>query len=326
MSSPKVVLVTGATGKQGGAVVDALVAASTPFTILAGKKPSLSHHLTIPTNLLTSVTRDTASSSAQKLAAKSSSIHLVQGNLDDVPGIFSAASSVLPNQPIWGVYSVQISMGKGVTTTGEIKQGNDLIDESVKNNVQHFVYSSVERGGDEASWENKTPIPHFQTKFEIEQHLKKNAGSMGWTVLRPVAFFDNLAPGFPSKVFLTALRDTLQGKSIQYVATSDIGWFAAHAFENPEEMNHQALGLAGEELDFAGMQRAFKNATGSDAITTYSFLGSTLMYMVTELGLMITWFGTDGYRADVGKLRSMNPKIKDMETWLKTESGWAAKA
>jgi hypothetical protein len=186
--------------------------------------------------------------------------------------------------------------------------------------------------------------------------LKKNAGEMGWTVLRPVAFMvslgsfllsrllsagpclnilhasdikltspsqDNLAPGFPSKVFLTALRDTLKGKPIQYVATSDIGWFARHSFENPQEMNHQALGLAGDELDFDGMKTSFKNATGSDAITTYSMLGSTLMYMVTELGLMITWFGSDGYRADIKKLRGMNPGMKTLEEWLKTESGWA---
>jgi len=218
-------------------------------------------------------------------------------------------------------------MGKGVTTDGEIRQGNDLIDESVKNGVKHFVYSSVERGGDEESWNNETPVTHFQTKFKIEQHLKKNAGEMGWTILRPVAFMDNLAPGMPSKVFLTALRDTLQyyggkDKKIQYVATSDIGFFAAHAFDNPEEMNHQALGLAGDELTFEEMSESFRRATGSPAGTTWSFLGNTLMYMVTELGLMITWFGTDGYRANISKLRKMNPELKTLETWLKTESAF----
>jgi len=218
-------------------------------------------------------------------------------------------------------------MGKGVTTDGEIRQGNDLIDESVKNGVKHFVYSSVERGGDEESWNNETPVTHFQTKFKIEQHLKQNAGEMGWTILRPVAFMDNLAPGMPSKVFLTALRDTLyhyggKDKKIQYVATSDIGFFAAHAFDHPEEMNHQALGLAGDELTFEEMSESFQRATGSPAGTTWSFLGNTLMYMVTELGLMITWFGTDGYRANISKLRKMNPELKTLETWLKTESAF----
>lgn len=131
------------------------------------------------------MTRDSASGSAQKLTSKSPSIKLVQGNLDDVPGLFAAAKTVTNGQPIWGVYSVQISVGKGTSHEGEIKQGKDMIDESVKEGVTQFVYSSVERGGDEKSWSNPTPIPHFSSKYEIEHHLRDTAGSMGWTILRP---------------------------------------------------------------------------------------------------------------------------------------------
>lgn len=167
----KVILVTGATGNQGGAVINAILAEKDQnFTILA-------------------VTRDASSNSSQKLAKKSQSIKLVQGNLDDVPAIFKAAKEVV-KEPIWGVYSVQISMGKGVTYEGEIAQGKAMVDESVKNGVEHFVYSSVDRGGDEKSWEVETPIPHFQTKYHIERYLKEKAGQMGWTILRPVAFMD----------------------------------------------------------------------------------------------------------------------------------------
>lgn len=160
----KNILVTGATGKQGGSVIDAL-AGNNAFTLLA-------------------VTRNTSGGSAQKLTSKGSNIKLVQGDMDDVPALFKNAAQVASG-PIWGVYSVQISQGKGVTHEGEIRQGNAMIDQSVKAGVKHFVYSSVERGGDEASWNNKTPIPHFQSKYDIEHHLKDNAGQMGWTVLRP---------------------------------------------------------------------------------------------------------------------------------------------
>ena len=166
----KVILVTGATGKQGGAVINALLKDLKHCTILA-------------------VTRDPNSEGSKKLALKSSSIKLVQGNLDDVPSIFKTASGVV-KEPIWGVYSVQLSMGKGVTFAGEIAQGKALVDESVKTGVKYFVYSSVDRGGDEKSWVTKTPILHFQTKFEIEHHLRGNAGEMGWTILRPVAFME----------------------------------------------------------------------------------------------------------------------------------------
>ncbi len=55
-----------------------------------------------------------------------------------------------------------------------------------------FVYSSGAWRRDEKSWANATPIPHFQTKQLIEIHLRDKAQGMGWTILRPVAFMDNL--------------------------------------------------------------------------------------------------------------------------------------
>jgi len=303
----KAILVTGATGKQGGSVIDALVdsPAASDYTILA-------------------VTRDAHGSSAQKLVAKSKNIKIVEGNLDDVAGLFAAARKVA-EQDIYGVYSVQISMGKGVTYDSEVKQGIDLIDESVKQGVKHFVYSSVERGGDEASWSNATPIEHFKSKHTIEHHLKDNAGTMGWTILRPVAFMDNLAPGMPSKVFMTAMRDTLNGKSNQWIATADIGFFVAQAFEKAEEWNHKAVGLAGDELTFEQQSKAFENKTGYPAGTTFSFLGSVLKYMVTDLGIMLDWFGSDGYKADIPMLRKIHPGMMDFETWLEKKSAFVTR-
>ncbi|KAH7007560.1 hypothetical protein EDB80DRAFT_843031 [Ilyonectria destructans] len=154
----RAVLITGATGNQGGSVIDALVA----------KQPS--------DFLLLAVTRNAQSASAKRLAAKSASIKL-------------SAKQVAETSPLWGVYSVQASMGKGVILDGEIRQGKALVDESIKAKVQHFVYSSVERGGDERSWDNATP-----------------------TILQPVIFMDNLIPGFTSKIFLTTLRDIIREK------------------------------------------------------------------------------------------------------------------
>lgn len=56
---------------------------------------------------------------------------------------------------------------------------------------------------------------------------------MGWTILRPVIFIDNFQPGFVSKVFLTLLRNTMEKKPMQFIATSNIGYFAAKAFHSP---------------------------------------------------------------------------------------------
>jgi len=301
----KNILVTGATGKQGGALIEAL-ANNPAFTLLAQ-------------------TRNASGSGAQKLTSQGKNIKVVEGDQEDVPGLFKNAQKAA-NGEIWGVYSVQISQGKGVTHDGEIKQGKAMVDEAVKAGVKHFVYSSVERGGDEESWNNKTPIPHFESKYQIEHHLKEKAGSMGWTILRPVAFMDNLAPGFPTQVFMAAMRDTLGTKSNQWIATADIGVFAKLAFESPDKFNHKAIGLAGDELTSEQLSQAFENKTGSRMDGTFWFLGSFLKYMVAELGTMINWFGSDGYRANIPELKKMHPGLMNMETWIEKKSAFPAKA
>ena len=200
--SGRTILVTGATGKQGGAVIDALLALNEPnLTILA-------------------VTRNPALA-ARKLLSKSESIKLVTGDLDDVPSIFEEAAKVCPSQPIWGVFSVQVSLGKNVTSESETRQGKDLIDGAIKAGVKCFVYSGVDRGGEEGSWENETPIPHFQSKFAIEKYLREvtmhgqPGAEMGWTILRPVAFMENLVPVFEARLFLSAMRNWMGEKPMR---------------------------------------------------------------------------------------------------------------
>ncbi|KAI0554329.1 hypothetical protein F4679DRAFT_570692 [Xylaria curta] len=299
----KVILVTGATGKQGSAVINALLAQKTEaFTILA-------------------VTRDVSSSAAKRLGVLYPSIKLIQGDLDEVPSLFQEAQTVA-GEPIWGVYSVQVSEGKGVTPEGEVRQGTALINESIKAGVKHFVYSSVERGGDKASWSNPTPVPHFQTKYNIEHHLRqataegKAGENMGWTILRPVAFMENITPGFQTKVFMTALHNWLGSKPMQWVATNDIGVFAAKAFTDPKNWNHKAVGLAGDELNFDEMSEWFQRVTGQPAPATFSFLGSALTFMVSELRVMIGWFSSEGYRADIKARRIEYPKLLTFGRWL----------
>ncbi len=316
---PNAILITGATGKQGGAVVDALLAADpdgTKFTLLA-------------------VTRNASSPSATRLLSKApnGNLRLVQGNLNDISSLFESATALLPEEDnsVWGVYSVQVSVGFGVSTAGETAQGKALIDGAIANGVKHFVYSSVERGGDEKSWENETDVPHFQSKHRIELHLRdmtaegKPGARMGWTVLRPVAFMDNLAPGFEAKVFVAALKNYLgeRDKALQWVAVADIGVFAAAAFSEPAKWNHRAVGLAGDELTVQQLNEAFMKATGHPAPTTYWLFGSALTRMVKEMGSMLEWFASQGYGVNIAELRNEHAGLLTMEEWLAKKSPFA---
>ncbi|KAK1828028.1 NAD(P)-binding protein [Podospora conica] len=301
------ILVTGATGNQGGAVINALLQPREGFN-----------------PLILAATRNESSPAAQRLAALSPRIRLVEGDLDDVNKLFyDAEDAAGDRRPIWGVYSVQVSRGTGVTPESEIKQGKDLVDMAMRYGVQHFVYSSVERGGDLHSWTNPTPVTHFQPKYHIENHLvsacndtTQNEQQMTWTILRPVAFMENLAADFKTKVFITALRNHLgDRKEMQWVSTADVGFFAAEAFRDAEKWKGRAVGVAGDEMTMPRMLEVLERTTGR-AATTYWPLGSLLTTMVKELGSMIGWFASEGYKADVMARRKDHPGLLTMEQWL----------
>ncbi|KAF7588604.1 hypothetical protein BBP40_005464 [Aspergillus hancockii] len=294
------VLVTGATGKQGGSLIKSLVSRNAPFEILA-------------------VTRNPTSASAQRLATLSSTIRLVEGDLDNPAGIFRNANQVTKS-PIWGVYSVQAAIGN----SSEDTQGKALIDVSVEQNVKFFVYSSVDRGGEERSFSNPTKIPHFIKKHHIEHYLseKTQNTNMEWAVLRPTAFYENLTPDFFGKVFATCFKMALKGKPLQLVATSDIGFFGADAFLNPDNYKGRGISLAGDELTFDQMKEIFEQKTGQSLPMTFRPVCSFFMVAMKDMGYMFKWFHDEGYKTDIRRLKEVNPELKDFGTWLEKESGF----
>lgn len=220
-------------------------------------------------------------------------------------------------------------MGKGATTATEEAQGKALIDISIANKVKHFVYTSVDRGG-EKSITNPTPIPHFVSKHHIELHLIEKAGAKGenmsWTILRPTAFLDNFTPDFMGKGFATMFRIALKEKPLQLIAVSDIGVFAAKAFENPEQFKAKALSLAGADITFDQANTIFKETTGADVPTTFGLLGSAILWGVKEVGIMFEWFHTDGYGADIAELKKIHPGLLNLGRWLEEEGKFVLKA
>lgn len=207
----------------------------------------------------------------------------------------------------------------------EEAQAYPVIDEAVKNGVEHFVFTSVDRGGPGISEKNPTEIPHFASKHRIEEYLKeKSAGTKTkWTILRPVTFMDNLAPGFFGKMFPAMWGASLgDDKALQLISVHDIGVFGARAFQNPEEYEGRAISLAGDDLTLSQAKKVFKEAIGYDMPATFQFMGSAIMFMVKELGIMFKWFADVGCGADIQALRKEEPKLQDFRTWLKESSGF----
>lgn len=291
-------LITGATGKQGGALISALTSMpEQPFEIFA-------------------VTRDKTSSGAQRLASKPG-VKIVEGNLDNVDAIFSQ----IP-KPLWGLFSVPI-MDKGLER--EEIQGKALTKAAVSAGVSHIVFTSTDRGGQIASEGNPTTVPHFASKLRIEADIKAQAaGQMTYTFLRPVAFFENMPDNFLGRAFISMWRLNGAEKPLQLIATSDIGRVAAEAFlsHDSAEYRNAAVSLAGDELSVNEAARIFKETTGQSMPETYAWLGGAIRYMVKDLREMFAWFRTDGFGVDVQHMRRRYPYMKDFKTWLREESAW----
>lgn len=288
-------LIVGATGKQGGAVIAALQASQAKFEILA-------------------LTRNPSSPGAQALARKAN-VTLVKGDPTKPTPIFKA------HKGIYGVFSVTL-MGKEDT---EEAQAYSLIDEAIENNVEHFVFSSVDRGGPGESEENPTPVPHFATKYRIEKYLKDQIAmkrsNMAWTILRPVAFMDNLTPDFNGKGF-ASMWAGVGDKPLQLISCHDIGVFGVRAFLNPTVYKGTAISLAGDDLNLAQARKVFRDTLGYRMPETFAFFGKAIKSMVKEMGIMFGWFKDVGYGADIPVLRKQEPRLQDFGAWLKESSGF----
>jgi uncharacterized protein YbjT (DUF2867 family) len=205
--SDRVILISGATGQQGGATARAL--AGKGFTLRA-------------------MTRKPDSDAAKALAAAGAQI--VQAELDDEASLRAALEGA------WGAYAVQNTWTAGVE--GEEAQGHRFAKVAREAGVQHYVYASV------ASADRQTGIPHFDNKARVEQTVR-SLGFPSYAIIRPVFFMSNLAsPWFLNGDKLVSALDPTT--VLQMIAVADIGQYGALAFTDPRFKNLE-LDIAGDQ-------------------------------------------------------------------------------
>ena len=292
------VLVTGATGNQGLATINALTASPhPPSTIFA-------------------LTRNASSPRAKTIEAKSSTIKLLAGDLDDCPAIFSSAPIHVD-----AVFSVQINFYGGPNEhIKEEVQARNLIEAALSHGVKQFVQSTGDRGGPGNSAIDPTNVPNFATKFHIEQHLMSRAAATGmtWTILRPTSFMENLTDDLQGKGF-ARMWSYCGDKPLQLVATKDIGIFAAKALleSGDPRWRNKAVGVCGDELTQAKGSEVYAKVMGRGMPIAPCVVGKLVQWKVPELKSMFTWFSEVGCAVDVAECRAINPGMLDLEGWLR---------
>jgi uncharacterized protein YbjT (DUF2867 family) len=287
------ILVTGATGKQGGATARRLLADGRPVRALV---------------------RDPAAPAAAALAAEGA--ELVRGDFDDPASLPPALDGV---GAVFGVPPVSIGPG-GPEAGPEVIRGRALIDAAAAAGIEQIVFSTVAS----ASITSTGPTGSAG-KALIEQYLRDHIARP--TVLRPVRFMTNYLSAGVMGI------DGISGgvnrhlfpphEPMQVIALEDVAEFAALAFAEPTRFAGRTLELAGDDPTPVAAAAAISEATGLPV--RYEQLTDAEAAAISPdiAEIRKRWQAGDRWHADIEALRVIHPRLRTLTDWL-AESGAAA--
>jgi uncharacterized protein YbjT (DUF2867 family) len=206
------------------------------------------------------------------------------------------------------VFSVQQFWETGFE--GEVRQGVLLADAAKEAGVEHYVYSSV------GSAHRKTGIPHFESKWEVEEHVR--GSGVPFTVLRPVFFMQNWEFMREPVLGSTLPQPLDPDKPFQMIDANDIGVFAAMAFEDPDRWIGREVDPAGDEMTMSEKADMFSRVIGSQVDYFQTPWDQFEEQMGEESTVMYRWFNGHGYEADIAGLRKEHPGLVSFEQYLRS--------
>ncbi|WP_330249401.1 NmrA/HSCARG family protein [Nocardia sp. NBC_00565] len=277
------ILVTGATGKQGGATARRLLADGVAVRALV---------------------RDPEAPAARALA--DTGAELVTGDFD-APATLDAAVAGAR-----GVFLVPpAAFGpNGWDAPLEAARGTAVIDAAIRAGVEQIVFTGVASMSDDSSW-------GMAGKGLIEDALA--ASGLRYTVLRPVRFMENyVLRGSPVDGIIDGVHKHLfpADRPLQMIAIDDIAAFAALAFADPERFHGRTLELAGDAITPAAAVAAISRITGHP-VRYVEATQAEADALGEQLGN--TWRlirRTGGWHADITALRELHPALNTLESWL----------
>ncbi|MDT5337543.1 MAG: hypothetical protein QOD90_3048 [Mycobacterium sp.] len=281
-STTKTIAVAGATGAQGGAVVDALLERGASVRALV---------------------RSTGSERARNLANRGA--ELVQIDANDPASLNNALRGV----DAFFFMTTPYGDSQSTDVDGEVRQGVAFADAATAAQVPHVVFSSV--GGAERN----SGVPHFESKRRIEEYILGR--DLRATIIRPVFFMDNflsMAPTVEDNELVLRLP-VPDGIKLQAIAVRDIGVVAAAALLDPAAVP-AAIEIAGDELTGSEIAAILGERVGLSA--RYEALPVEVLDGQDDLQKMFRWFAeTPAYQADIAAVRRIDPDLWNLKAWLR---------
>ena len=278
------IVVSGATGKQGGAVA---------------------RHLLAKGHRVRALTRNREKPAAQALEIAGAEV--VQADLEDRTSLDVALEDAA------GLYSVQDFLEAGVEA--EERQGMNLLAAAAASDVEHIVYTGA------STMDRATGVPHLDSKWSIEMALR--SADKPWTVFRPAAFMDNWEWDRESIVESGTIRYPMHPQMpYAQIACDDIGRMVAQAFEQPQLWQGRAAPITGDVLTMEEIVATVSRVIGRDV--SYHQLGWAQVQeeQGEELMLMYKSFDTYGMDGSPYYLRRWLDETMNFEAYLR-DAGWA---
>ncbi|QXJ26443.1 NmrA family NAD(P)-binding protein [Actinomadura graeca] len=291
------VLVTGATGRQGGATARALRAAGVPVRALV---------------------RDPATGLAKAVEALGA--ELVTGDLHDLGSVIRAAEGAR------AVFSVQMPAmtADGFDFEGEVAQGVNLIEGAKAAGVPQFVHTSVSGAGQhtrapgwaEGRW--ATMEPTLGAKSAVQDRLRA-ADFPHWTLLKPGFFMENFLPSmaflFPRGIEGGLVSVLNPETRLSLAAVDDIGRAAAAAIAAPERFDGIELELAGDYLSMTEIADILSRTLGTHLAAPDMTEQQALAAGMPPMGASHEWLNVVGQPGRPHYARDLGIPLTGFEEW-----------
>jgi uncharacterized protein YbjT (DUF2867 family) len=281
------IAVFGATGQQGGAVVDALLEREARVRALV---------------------RNPQSGRAQALAARGVELAAVRSG---DPASLAAALTAVE-----AFYFMTPESNSLDEVEAEIRIGTALVDAAVTARVPHVVYNSV-FGADRESG-----VPHHDSKHWIEEQLRKSG--LRAAMVRPTAFMENfasvMAPSLERGKIVLRLP-LPEDVALKMIAIRDIGRVAAALLLGAAEAPGGAVELVGDELTGPRIAAAFGAHAGLPA--RYEALPVSVLPSELDRAMFRQFAEAAAFPSDLAVVRSIEPAALDLPGWIRA-TGWTA--
>lgn len=278
----QLILVVGATGNQGTAVCNQLLADG---------------------YLVRAMVRKSDDDKAKALADKGA--QLIVADLEDRASLDQAVAGA------YGVFAVLRFFQEHQEQ--ETEQGKRLADAAKVAGVQHFVYSSV------ASAHRKTGVPHLDSKWYIEQYIRRIG--LPHTILGPVAFNYSMEE-FKGPVSQGMLPYAFRPNTLVFqLDEHDYARFVSLAFSNPEQWLGYRYDVASDALTAAELAETFARVTGRPVLYQQITWEDEIKTAGQEVVNLMQWIERIGPDILLDSRRREYPWLTPFETYLR-QNGW----